>query len=70
MAQPVCQYLRTKASYIPALRLETALAEVSPSAHYWCLRTMTVIGPDDTLVSPEECKSHRTCFETSDIVLA
>ncbi len=70
MAQPVCQHLRTKASYIPAQRSETTLAESNPTAHYWCLRTMSVIGPDDTLASPDDCTTHRACFETVDILFA
>lgn len=70
MARPVCQYLRTKAFYIPAQRSETTLTEASPSAHYWCLRTMSVVGPDDTPVNPDECKTDRTCFETVEILLS
>jgi hypothetical protein len=33
--------------------------------HYYCLRTMTIIGPDDDLVGPKLCLSGRTCYESS-----
>ncbi len=31
----------------------------------YCLRTLTVIGPDDDIVSPVECAPGRTCYESS-----
>lgn len=70
MAKPVCQYLRTKKCYIPTQGSENFLAETSPGSQYWCIRTMTVMGPDDKVVSPDDCDGHRTCFHTMDIVFA
>lgn len=68
MAQPVCQYLRTKKLYT-AQKTDTTLTEDSPS-QYWCIRTMTVLGPDTLPVSPADCKSQRPCFDTVDVVFA
>jgi hypothetical protein len=62
--KPVCRFLRTKAAYVPGMRADQDyLAESHPTATYWCLRTLEVLGPDDTPVSPEDCKLSRVCFE-------
>ncbi|MEM7203880.1 MAG: hypothetical protein AAF628_26690 [Planctomycetota bacterium] len=29
----------------------------------WCLRTCKDVGPDDTLVRPEDCRPHRGCWD-------
>lgn len=59
---PVCKNLRTKVSYVPADRSPDYLRESSPTAQYWCLRTMQSLGPDDRVVCPEECQTGRKCF--------
>lgn len=69
MAEPVCQYLRTKSSYT-ADRTEDTLRESQPGAQYWCLRSMAPMGPDDRVVGPRDCLSQRVCFDTVDIVFA
>ena len=61
--QPICNHLRTKASYVPALRSETYMQEQHPSAQYFCLRTLHAYGPDDKSVCPEDCTSARACFD-------
>jgi len=63
VSKQICQYLRTKASYVPSIRTETYLTESDSTAVYWCIKTMTPIGPDDSLACPEDCKSNRECFE-------
>lgn len=70
MAKPVCQYLRTKKCYIPTQASDNFLTETGSGSQYWCIRTMTVMGPDDVVVSPEDCNSRRACFDTVDIVFA
>ena len=35
--------------------------------YYWCLRTCTVIGPDDELVRPGRCVPGRACHEGPDL---
>ena len=59
--RPICQYLRTKAIYIPGGNLQN-LVENNPGSHYWCNCTMQDIGPDDQFVSPDACKQSRPCF--------
>ncbi len=60
--RPICKYLRTKASYIPAERDSDYLRESSPTAQYWCIHTMREVGSDDRFVSPEDCTVDRSCF--------
>jgi hypothetical protein len=60
----VCQNLRSKSMYIPAL----ADAPHDPqhegrSSHCWCSCTLTETGPDDRPVGVEICSSERGCFE-------
>jgi hypothetical protein len=69
---PVCQNLRTKASYIPDLRDEFYMEMHHPYSQYFCLKTLHAVGPDDDVVCPEDCGTHRRCFESllSDMPMA
>jgi hypothetical protein len=60
----ICQNLRTKASSVPSIRVENYLSESDPMTQYWCVKTMKVIGDDDKLVAPEDCKPERRCFKS------
>ena len=66
MAQPVFRYLRTK-SFYTAEKNDTTLTEEKPGRSFWCVRSVSGIGPDDKVVGPTECDAHRTCFETVDV---
>ncbi len=66
MAQPVCRYLRTK-SFYTAEKNEKTLTEESPGRAFWCVRSVSAIGPDDRIVGPSECSAERVCFETVDV---
>ena len=61
VVQNYCRFLRSKEMYIDV--------EPDPSVpggrsgHFWCVHTQTVIGPDGKVVSDEECKTHRMCFD-------
>ena len=69
-----CLQLRTKMDYVT---LETGRPSGIPeeldddatyggTAHkHYCLRTMTVIGPDDDVVGPRVCVAGRACYESS-----
>ena len=69
-----CLNLRTKMDYVT---LEAGRSSGLPAdgdedetrggtAHnHYCLRTMTVIGPDDDIVSPRPCAPGRACYESS-----
>lgn len=59
----ICHHLRTKAYFVDG-RDAAELSVSTPTAVYWCLKTMQVMGPDAGLVCPEECHSERQCFET------
>ncbi len=61
-AAPLCKRLRNKGYYAMGTdALERC--DFSPEAMYWCARTVTVLGPDDTLCAPEACRPGRACFE-------
>lgn len=60
--EPICKHLRTKASYIPDLRDEHYMEVHHAYNHYFCLKTLHAVGPDDDIVCPEECTSKRACF--------
>ena len=58
---PICQCLRSKIFYTSGQH-QVDLAECSPTAACWCLHTLTVLGPDDALCTPERCRPERSCF--------
>jgi len=60
-ALPACGCLRTKAFYLACCGEEDRV-EFSPEAPCWCSQTLTVLGPDDNLCSPETCRPGRSCF--------
>jgi hypothetical protein len=61
-ALPVCKCLRSRGFYL-AEPEEVDHFEFSPESSCWCSHTVTVLGPDDILCSPEMCQPGRTCFE-------
>jgi hypothetical protein len=69
MSDSVCLYLRTKA-YYTAERNETTLREAAPGRQFWCVRSMSPMGPDDRMVGPNDCVARRACFHSLDVTLA
>lgn len=64
-----CIHLRTKMSYVPSERSESLLTEESPTAQYWCLKTMNFVGPDADLVGPRYCCAKgRGCYESVEMI--
>jgi hypothetical protein len=61
---PPCKFLRTKKMFIPALANENASGDggLQESAHCWCNRTLTEVGPDDQPVGRQVCRADRSCF--------
>ncbi|MBI2378757.1 MAG: hypothetical protein HYV07_32480 [Deltaproteobacteria bacterium] len=63
----VCECLRTKNGYG---EVSTPLGDWvdfrDGSSCYWCVRTMSTIGPDQKLVGFESCGRERSCFEGED----
>jgi hypothetical protein len=60
--QPVCARLKTKMLYVIG-REDAAFDRPTSTAPWWCLETMSQVGPDDGLVAPERCRPGRSCFE-------
>ncbi len=60
--QPLCKYMRTKASYIPELQDPVFWEQEDPYHQYYCLKTLHNIGPDDDIVCPEACTASRKCY--------
>ena len=61
-AFPVCKCLRSKGFYLTGPQVADPI-EFSTTSSYWCSHTVTVLGPDDILCSPEMCQLGRACFE-------
>ncbi len=60
-----CRFLRSKSMYIPGLSAAgEETAAMGASGHCWCNRTLSETGPDDRPVSPDLCRSGRSCCET------
>jgi hypothetical protein len=58
-----CKYLRTKMDYVAhAAAQEPVVAEGVSQRHYWCLRTMKPLGPDDKPADEVSCAVGRECF--------
>lgn len=63
-----CLHLRNKMDYVSLdsqANGDENGASSSGAPPCYCLRTLTVIGPDDDIVSPTECAPGRTCYESS-----
>lgn len=61
----LCRHLRTKTWYVPDSYAERDISRSSPTAQYWCLKTMRSDGPDGALALPEDCIDERGCFEAA-----
>lgn len=60
-----CKYLRTKMDYVAratAVSEDPSMAGSTPQKHFWCLRTMKPLGPDDKPVDETSCVGGRECF--------
>lgn len=60
-----CKYLRTKMDYVAHASTvpdDPDMALSSPQKHFWCLRTMKPLGPDDAPVDETSCTVGRECF--------
>ncbi len=63
----LCRWLRWKSFYGSAWQTRKELRALLSrnEVPFQCLRNCQVWGPDDGVVSPECCGSHRTCFAPS-----
>lgn len=60
-----CASLRTKMIYV-AGRARAPLDRESSTACYWCLHTMSPVGPDDGPVRPRSCTAARGCYRADE----
>ena len=62
-----CKYLKTKKSHIPDLNKPDGWrTNASKTGSYWCTKSMRATGPDDYVVTPEDCQLGRSCFIPTD----
>jgi hypothetical protein len=59
---PICRCLRSKNYYVLG-RSYLEHQEGSSTAQFWCSKTQTTLGPDDSYVAPDTCRRDRPCFE-------
>jgi hypothetical protein len=62
----LCQNLRTKKMFYQEYDDGTGTVGTGQHAHYWCSKTMGVIGPDDGFVGRKECVYGRDCYRSVD----
>lgn len=65
--QAPCYYLRTKAFYVKKAIGIAYLEANRFTEHYWCVKTMGPVGPDDRPAVPVECGTHRRCFKEREL---
>ena len=66
-APEVCACLRTKTAFGSLAGAPHRCQQgKSNTAVYWCLATMTNSGPDDNVAHPQQCRTHRTCYRTTE----
>jgi hypothetical protein len=58
----VCDALRTKNAFGNHVGYRPWQKGESSTAVYWCLQTMSTIGPDEQFVHPHKCCCGRSCF--------
>ena len=65
-----CAHLRTKKLYVNDMaENENSGINDSATSQYWCLGTMTTVGPDDGFAAPERCSAHRACFKPKELIV-
>lgn len=58
-----CRCLRTKQMYVQGFDAVDLEVTASTTAVYWCVQTMTPVGPDDDQATPDRCTPDRSCYE-------
>jgi hypothetical protein len=59
----VCDMLRTKTAFGNHIGYRPWQKGESATAVYWCLQTMSTVGPDDQFVHAKSCCDGRVCFQ-------
>jgi hypothetical protein len=58
-----CRKFSSKATQIPDLLKHLSAEEFALTAQFTCLKTGTPVGPDNNIVSPDDCAAGRPCYE-------
>jgi hypothetical protein len=59
-----CRFLRTKGMYVYTDGSADQNDGDYDNSIYWCLQTMKDLGPDDEMVTRQECRNPaRSCYE-------
>jgi len=67
--QRLCRHLRSKGMYVygdldpDQLAAESADTSTDHDGYFWCLRTMSCLGPDKKELGRSECGPDRDCYE-------
>ncbi|MEZ6197713.1 MAG: hypothetical protein R3F20_18645 [Planctomycetota bacterium] len=66
--EDICPFFRTKTMTLNAEYRRSAEEDRSHAntAHFWCIRSMDVHGPDDEDVLPWTCRPDRGCHGAGD----
>jgi hypothetical protein len=62
---PVCCHLRSSGMYVNGTTEQTSSGMPGTGdGNFWCLKTMHLFGPDNSIANRQECKPSRSCYET------
>ena len=61
---PLCIHLRSKKALFLGRAPQTDDDVMDASCACWCRKTMQAVGPDGESVTPADCRSERTCFQS------
>jgi hypothetical protein len=59
--QNLCRRLRSKGMFVDA-EPDPTVPNMS-DGFFWCIQTMTCLGPDGKVAESESCRSGRRCYE-------
>jgi hypothetical protein len=62
---PFCGQLRSKKYFMLDHLAASAEDYIDGANHVWCCETQEVIGPDNRLVSAENCTPGRSCYSSA-----
>ena len=63
----ICRHFRMESDHFPSTdNKEYWQGGIPTTKQFWCILTMSTIGPDSGLVSNEECHKKRRCYVEQD----
>ena len=61
---PFCAQIQSKKAYFLGRPPNTVAELLDASQSCWCRRTMQALGPDGSIVDPDDCRAGRACYES------